>query len=205
MKPFTENILSQGYIMIPKVLLREMTTKKACGELEAFLQILLHVNYSDTIYTVRGNNINCQRGESIISHLHWAQILGWSRSKATRFLHKLCQKEIIEIIPNEQNILHIRVVNYEEWTGHVNTLSIGSSQESSTDFDHFWDQYHEIMRLPKRNVGRARNEWLKLARKEQKLAISHIEEFYYHITDTRFIPLASTYLKDKAFLDEYLD
>lgn len=40
---------------------------------------------------------------------------------------------------------------------------------------------------------------------EQQTAIDHIEEVYYHTNDTRFIPLAATYLKDKAFLNEYID
>ena len=42
-------------------------------------------------------------------------------------------------------------------------------------------------------------------KEEQQTAIDHIEEVYYHTNDTRFIPLAATYLKDKAFLNEYID
>ena len=30
-------------------------------------------------------------------------------------------------------------------------------------------------------------------------------QVYYHTNDTRFIAHASTYLKDKAFLNEYMD
>ena len=40
---------------------------------------------------------------------------------------------------------------------------------------------------------------------EQQLAIDRIEDVYYHTNDTRFIAHASTYLKDKAFLNEYMD
>ena len=43
------------------------------------------------------------------------------------------------------------------------------------------------------------------SKEEQQTAIDHIEEVYYHTNDTRFIPLAATYLKDKAFLNEYID
>ena len=53
------------------------------------------------------------------------------------------------------------------------------------------------------DVARARREWDKLAKEEQQTAIDRIEEVYYHTNETRFIPLASTYLKDKAFLNEY--
>jgi len=72
-------------------------------------------------------------------------------------------------------------------------------------FDVFWDKYHETMQKPKQYVARAHREWDKLTKEEQQTAIDHIEEVYYHTNDTRFIPLAATYLKDKAFLNEYID
>lgn len=72
-------------------------------------------------------------------------------------------------------------------------------------FHTFWDNYHQIMRKPKVNVARARHEWEKLTKEEWQLAIDRIEDVYYHTNDTRFIAHASTYLKDKAFLNEYID
>ena len=66
-------------------------------------------------------------------------------------------------------------------------------------------KYHTVMRKPKVNVARGRREWNKLTREEQQLAIDRIEDVYYHTNDTRFIAHASTYLKDKAFLNEYMD
>ena len=78
-------------------------------------------------------------------------------------------------------------------------------KEKSEVFDVFWDKYHETMQKPKQYVARARREWDKLTKEEQQTAIDHIEEVYYHTNDTRFIPLAATYLKDKAFLNEYID
>lgn len=61
------------------------------------------------------------------------------------------------------------------------------------------------MQKPKVNVARARHEWEKLTKEEWQLAIDRIEDVYYHTNDTRFIAHASTYLKDKAFLNEYTD
>ena len=78
-------------------------------------------------------------------------------------------------------------------------------KEKSEAFDVFWDKYHETMQKPKQYVARAHREWDKLTKEEQRTAINHIEEVYYHTNDTRFIPLAATYLKDKAFLNEYID
>ena len=78
-------------------------------------------------------------------------------------------------------------------------------KEKSEAFDVFWDKYHETMQKPKQYVARAHREWDKLTKEEQQTAIDHIEEVYYNTNDTRFIPLAATYLKDKAFLNEYID
>ena len=43
-------------------------------------------------------------------------------------------------------------------------------------------------------------ENLKTEKKKDELL-----DVYYHTNDTRFIAHASTYLKDKAFLNEYMD
>lgn len=35
------------------------------------------------------------------------------------------------------------------------------------------------------------------------MSIRQIDEYYDHLTDTKYCMQASTYLSDKAFLDEY--
>ena len=175
MKQLPENLLHEGYILIPKTLLKRQINDKAPGELEALLQVLIHANYSETTYKIQQIDIVCQRGESVISQQHWSQLFQWSRSKTLRFFQKIQEEGIIKIIPHQKGIFHIHINNYE------------------------------TMQKPKQYVARARREWDKLTKEEQQTAIDHIEEVYYHTNDTRFIPLAATYLKDKAFLNEYID
>ena len=186
MKQLPNNLLHEGYILIPKALLKRQINDKAPGELEALLQVLIHANYSETTYKIQQIDIVCQRGESVISQQHWSQLFQWSRSKTLRFFQKIQEEGIIKIIPHQKGIFHIHINNYDFWTG-------------------CWDKYHETMQKPKQYVARARREWDKLTKEEQQTAIDHIEEVYYHTNDTRFIPLAATYLKDKAFLNEYID
>lgn len=113
---------------------------------------------------------------------------------------------IIKIIPHQKGIFHIHINNYDFWTGCISPEAREEKKkEKSEVFDVFWDKYHETMQKPKQYVARARREWDKLTKEEQQTAIDHIEEVYYHTNDTRFIPLAATYLKDKAFLNEYID
>lgn len=204
MKQSQESLLNEGYIMIPKALLKHQANNKTPEELKAFLQILIHANYSEITYKIQAIDIVCQRGDSVVSLRHWSESFKWSRSKATRFFQKLEKEGLIKIIPHQEGIFHIRIVNYDFWTGHISPEAREEKKkEKSEFFDIFWNKYHETMQKPKQNVARVRREWDKLTKEEQQTAIDHIEEVYYHTNDTRFIPLASTYLKDKAFLNEY--
>jgi len=206
MKQLTTSSLKQGYITIPRALLNRQATDGAAGETEAFLQILAHTNYSDVPYDINGTIILCKRGDSLISYHHWSNIFGWTRPKTTRFFQRLAKGGIIDLIPHQEKILHIRITNFDLWTGRIpSEAKDARKEEISTDFDRFWDKYHTVMRKPKVNVARGRREWNKLTREEQQLAIDRIEDVYYHTNDTRFIAHASTYLKNKAFLNEYMD
>lgn len=204
MKQSQESLLHEGYILIPKALLKHQANNKTPEELKAFLQVLIHANYSEITYKIQAIDIVCQRGESAVSLRHWSEFFKWSRSKTTRFFQKLEEEGLIKIIPHQKGIFHIRIVNYDFWTGHISPEAREEKKkEKSEFFDIFWNKYHETMQKPKQNVARVRREWDKLTKEEQQTAIDRIEEVYYHTNDTRFIPLASTYLKDKAFLNEY--
>ena len=133
-----------------------------------------------------------------------ANFLNGVVQKLSVFFQKIQKEGIIEVIPHQKGIFHIRIINYDFWTGSISPEAREEKKkEQSEFFNIFWNKYHETMQKPKVNVARARREWDKLAKEEQQTAIDRIEEVYYHTNDTRFIPLASTYLKDKAFLNEY--
>lgn len=172
MKQLTTSSLKQGYITIPRALLNRQATDGAAGETEAFLQILAHTNYSDVPYDINGTIILCKRGDSLISYHHWSNIFGWTRPKTTRFFQRLAKGGIIDLIPHQEKILHIRITNFDLWTGRIpSEAKDARKEEISTDFDLFWDKYHTVMRKPKVNVARGRREWNKLTREEQQLAI----------------------------------
>ncbi|MCS3212442.1 hypothetical protein NXX89_13680 [Bacteroides thetaiotaomicron] len=78
-----------------------------------------------------------------------------------------------------------------------------TQKASNEKFRLFWDDYHNILQLPKENIAKAQRIWKKLSEKEQQLAIDHIEEYYYHQTNMKFTLHACSYLSNKAFLNEY--
>ncbi len=202
--------IGYGYIIIPKALLKEQLIDCSPheGEIEAFLKLLVKVNYSETKLTDhQRRTIVCKRGESLHSYRSWSAIFHWPTSRTYRFIQQLKTNGIIEIIPhNDTTALHIRVVDYENWT-NVSTL-LGEKKEntqkaSNEKFRLFWDDYHNILQLPKENIAKAQRIWKKLSEKEQQLAIDHIEEYYYHQTNMKFTLHACSYLSNKAFLNEY--
>ena len=120
MQEMNPHIIEHGYIVIPKALLIEQfaSCENREGEIEAFLKLLIKVNYTETKHTDYWHNtIMCKRGESLHSYRSWSVIFHWSTGKTYRFIQQLNAKGIIEIIPHDAaTFLHIRVVNYESWT-----------------------------------------------------------------------------------------
>lgn len=150
----------------------------------------------------------CKRGESLHSYRSWSAIFHWPTSRTYRFIQQLKTNGIIEIIPhNDTTALHIRVVNYENWNKHFGTRrqrkKKTARKTSDEKFRLFWDDFHNILQLPKEQHRQSARIWKKLSEKEQQLAIDNIEEYYYHQTNVKFILHACSYLSNKAFLNEY--
>ena len=107
-----------GYIIIPKLMFAEYM--KNCdnheGDIEAFLKLLMKVNYSETEYTDYWCKKSvCKRGESLRSYRSWSDVFHWSVSRTYRFMQGLKSKGVIEIISHDDtSALHIRVVDYEK-------------------------------------------------------------------------------------------
>lgn len=205
MQTISSTLLKEGYIVLPKALLKLQMNKqeRTQGELEAWLQVLVHANYSETKGTIAGVAVTCGRGEAVYSYRKWMRILGWGNTRTMNFFHRLQRQGIIEILPCDGGVTHIRILNYDLWTGKSATASDAAKQRREEAFRQFWVAYHETVGKPKINIAYARREWTKLTENERRLAIERLEDFYYNQTDVRFIPQAGRYLANKAFLNEY--
>lgn len=148
MKQLPNNLLHEGYILIPKALLKRQINDKAPGELEALLQVLIHANYSETTYKIQQIDIVCQRGESVISQQHWSRLFQWSRSKTLRFFQK-----------SRKRALSRSSRTRKESSTFISTTMISGpaaslrkpakkKERKSEVFDVFWDKYHETMQNP---------------------------------------------------------
>lgn len=208
MKKFNfQTIMKHGCLIIPKALLQQQIEEQGIreGEIEAFLKILMKVNYSDTQYNNRQyTDSPCKRGESLRSYRDWSRIFHWPIKRTFLFIHNLDKLGVIKIIPHPGDTsLHIRVVEYEKWVGGKSNSEKPKKKVINEKFQVFWDGYHSVTQLPKVNIAKAQREWKKLSSEEQQKAIDNIEEYYFHQTNFKFLMQGATYLANKAFLNEY--
>lgn len=197
--------LTKGYILLPKHLMETLLSNidRPMTDFEAILTLLTKVNYKDTLCYFEGKKIMCKRGEALYSTKHWAEIFCWTRAKTRRFLDKLVNEKIIEILPTlPHETTHLRVLNYDLWTGSSQEARKRKREKEDERFEEYWEMFHRITCTRKVNRGRAEREWHRMTTEEQDCALRRINDYYYSLTDIRFCKQAATYLSDKAYLNE---
>jgi len=223
--------LKTGYVMVSRGLLLDMFEKhgEADSEEEAFLRVLVYVNYKNTDVSLRsGQSLTCHRGESVISFSRWERILGWSHGRVHRFFRECFCNGVIERV-NDDCSSHICIPRYDLWTGHPErnlfgkesaatpqtscpeTLSgelavenmKGACSPAPIDLPHFMEHYSEVTQTPLLNIGRAQRYWNQLTADERHQAYDQVEDYYLNLPDIHYCMQASTYLHDKAYLNRY--
>ncbi|MCD8183067.1 MAG: hypothetical protein LUE99_08175 [Bacteroides sp.] len=202
--------LSKGYVIVPREVLCGLfeNRSQASGYDEAYLCVLLNVNYKPKTCLWNGTPLKCGRGEAIYTYVQWAELLGWTRKRTVCFFRWLVQKNRIRWVESPCPT-HLHLNGYEDGTLAQEVIVLAETRkngEAPADlFPEFWQEYHEITEKPKVNIGRARREWAKLSAEEKRLAIKNIEEYYDHLANVKYCKQAATYLADKSFKDEYDD
>lgn len=204
MEALSYEMIRKGYVILPKVLLEERikSNRKAMGDLEAFFVMLATVNYRDNICHIKGKELICARGEAMLSIQAWSLRFHWNRSKTRRFFERMTKEKLIETLENKW-VTHIRILQYDLWTCRQKAYQDGKTQVDE-EFREFWKEYHKVTQTDKKNIARARREWQKLTDRERAEARKQINEYYFHLNDTRFCLQAAGYLSNKAFLNEYI-
>ena len=80
------------------------------------------------------------------------------------------------------------------------------SNEPDTNFDEFWNKYHEVTGLKKTDYQPAKKYWDKLTKRDRKSALDNIENYFVSLptySTGKPIKKARTYLADKNFNDEF--
>lgn len=197
--------LTKGYILLPKHLLETLLSNidRPMTEFEATLTLLTKVNYKDTVCHFDGQDVLCKRGEALYSTNHWAETFHWKRGKTRSFLKKLTRIKMIELLPTlPGETTHLRVLDYELWTGSRQEARKQLREKEDERFEKFWEMFHRITNTRKVNRGRAEREWQRMSPEAQECALNRINDYYYGLTDIRFCKQAASYLADKAYLND---
>lgn len=93
----------------------------------------------------------------------------------------------------------------EQCISECKESKVNESKEKkvNTDFNLFWNSYHEISGKPKTDLRAAEKYWNKLNESEKKKAFDNIKPYCESISDKKYIKKARTYLADKNFNDEF--
>ena len=101
--------------------------------LKWWLDILLTVNYSDTKVLIKGNLIECKRGQSVRSLETWAK--DWNVTKKTvKEFFELLQKDSMLVYESIKISTRITVCNYDSYQDVVNTTETISKRQVNAEY-----------------------------------------------------------------------
>ena len=106
--------------------------KRVYSKLEAWYDMLLTVNYSDSKTLIKGKLYNIKRGQSILSLDSWAKRWNWDKSKVRRFLNTLQADNMIEL-KSDTITTQLTICNYESYQGERNADETPKKRKRNAD------------------------------------------------------------------------
>lgn len=122
--------MAKGWISIHRCIWENWTWKdKPFSKGQAWIDILLMVNYEKDKVYFRDSIYDVERGQKITSELKLADRWGWSRNKVRRFLNDLETEQML-IVKRDKRKTTIEVVNYSKYQ---DTNTREDTRESTTE------------------------------------------------------------------------
>lgn len=201
------------------------TEKRNFSKFEAWLDILITVNFADAKVLIKGKLYDVKRGQSILSMESWAKRWNWDKSKVRRFM-ELLQKDSMIILKTDNTTTHLTVCNYDSYqddrnaddtikkrkhnTSKLQTTPIKEEEQEEEQeeekeqedniFDELWQLYTK-----QGNKKTSNSAFNNLTKKEIEIVKLHIPNYIKNHIDNdkmNFLPHFSTYLNQKRFNDE---
>lgn len=94
--------------------------RRKFSKLEAWVDILMTVNFAENKVLVKGKIYEVKRGESINSMDTWAKRWSWDKSAVRRFLNLLQNDNMISVA-SDSITTHLTVCKYDSYQGEQNT------------------------------------------------------------------------------------
>ena len=111
-----------GWIKIHRCITNNwLYTEKRCfSRFEAWIDILMTVNFADAQVLIKGKLYQVKRGQSILSMDSWANRWNWDKSKVRRFF-ELLKKDSMITIETDTITTQLTVCNYESYQDDQHT------------------------------------------------------------------------------------
>lgn len=87
---------------------------------EAWEDILVHVNYEDSVCMIGNDLVECKRGQSLMSLESWGNLFHWEKWKVKMFFDTLSKATQITT-ENLRKTTRLTVLNYDYYQGLTNT------------------------------------------------------------------------------------
>lgn len=202
-KTLLTNPSEEGYLLVPRLLLKEICCKREkhpmCEE-EAILTLLYLAYYKESVRITSRLN----RGDINIGFSKWRKIFCWTDFRTRKFFNDL--EEIgflIKIRLGNKTILHLK--NYDLYCANKKPKEDkpGGKPENLNEqmFREFWMTYHELTNLPMEDEAKARRFWKYLSLQEKHMAIHNIVEYIMQTGQGKYLKKAANYLADKSFMN----
>jgi hypothetical protein len=125
---------SNGWIAVYRSLMNHWLypIDRPFTKLEAWIDLLMMVNWTNKTVCFGGEMIECQRGEIITSQLKLMKRWGWSKAKLLR-LQTLLQKDRMIDVKSDSKKTTIRILNYEEYQCVIENSEIKKTAKKTTE------------------------------------------------------------------------
>jgi hypothetical protein len=129
--------------------------RRKFSKLEAWIDILMTVNYEDKKILIKGKLYDVKRGQSILSLDSWAKRWNWDKSAVRRLFNLLQNDSMIEII-SDNITTHITVCKYDSYQSIENANETQTKrkrnsneiQTTPTKEDKEYKEDKEIKKIP---------------------------------------------------------
>jgi DNA replication protein DnaD len=108
------------------------TEKRSFSKFEAWIDILMTVNFADAQVLIKGKLYQVKRGQSILSMDSWANRWNWNKSKVRRFMD-LLQKDSMIVIKTDTITTQLTVCNYESYQDERHTDKPQTKRKRNTN------------------------------------------------------------------------
>lgn len=195
--------------------------KREFTEFEAWLDMIMTVNFADAKVKLGNDVFVCLRGQSLLSLESWGQRWRWHKSKVRRFFEVL-KKEAMITTENLEKTTRLTICKYDLYQDSRNTSETHLKQTRNASetrltpreeeeerkeekrinigFAVFWDMYDKKVG----EKSKLEKKWEDLSDKDRMAIIEYIPKYKSANPDKAYRKDPQTFLNNKSWNDEII-